>query len=564
MYKFLIMRRKNLIYFFTMLVMALAVTTGCKRFLDVNKNLNSPTAVPVSLLLSNCERNIAGNMALGTGLGNTMAVYTHQVTGRVGADRYGAGAAGWDGLYSAITNLNVIVKQGSAEGRFKYVGVAKILKAYAFSILVDVYGDCPFSEFDRFDEGIKQPKFDKGSDIYPKLITLIDEGIADINNPAPNASVPGADDYIYKGNMANWIKAANTIKLKLFTQVRLVQNVTPQVTALLANPANLINSQAESFMMPYGPFGTTDDRHPAYGDYNATQRGGQLFSPWLYEIMKGRNANILNGIVDPRIPYYIYNQKSPTAAPENCTEFRDGGFITIVFGSNGNCRDGSNSATYSMLGLYPAGGRYDAGEFKSINANAGSITPLNAGTGALPHQFITYADRLYLEAELINAGVITGNEKTVFTKALDESFAQMDYIITNFIKPGSAGTPQTVPAIVPLSTAYKTAVIAQYDAAPTATRRLEYIMTQKWINRIENPVDNYTDYRRTKYPVLFSPAPVGTVTSVTDYSTPPKVTPVSNDRQYPWSLPFSTGEIALNSNAPPQKVPENYKVFWQP
>ncbi len=544
------------------MVLLVAVSTGCKKYLDVNKNLNSPTAVPVSLLLSNCERNIASNMALGTGLGNTMGVYTHLITGRVAADRYGAGAQGWDGLYSAIANLNVIIKQGSAEGRFVYVGIAKILKAYTFSILVDVYGDVPFSEFDRFEEGIRQPKYDKGVDIYPQLITLINEGIADINNTAPNPSKPGADDYIYKGNTTNWIKAANTIKLKLYTQVRRVQNVTAQVTALLASPTTLINSQAESFMLPYGPFGTTDDRHPAYGDYNATQRGGQLFSPWLYEIMKGRNPNMLTGIADPRIPYYIYNQKSATGAPENCTEFRDGGFITIVFGSNGNCRDGSNSATYSLLGLYPAGGRYDEGPApRTITA----IGALNAGTGALPHQFITYADRLYLEAELINTGVITGNEKAVFTKALDESFAQMDHIITTFIKPGSAGSAQTVPAIVPLSTAYKTAVIAQYDAAPTAARRLEYIMTQKWINRIENPVDSYTDYRRTGYPVLFSPAPVGTATSVTDYSVPvPKVTPVSNDRPYPWSLPFNTNEIALNSNAPPQKVPELYKVFWQP
>ena len=72
-------------------------------------------------------------------------------------------------------------------------------------------------------------------------------------------------------------KAARTIKLKLYTQVRRVQNVQAQVTALLATPANLINSQAESFMMPYGPFGTTDDRHPAYGDYNATQRGWTTF-----------------------------------------------------------------------------------------------------------------------------------------------------------------------------------------------------------------------------------------------------------------------------------------------
>ena len=561
------MRRKNhLIYSLTALVILVAGITGCKKFLDVNKNLNDPTAVPVSLLLSNCERSIAANMALGSGLGGTMSVYTHQTTGRVGADKYGAGSAGWEGLYTAIANLNVIIKRGPAETRYIYAGIAKILKAYAFSILVDVYGDCPYSEFDQFDAGIKQPHFDKGSDIYPQLIKLIDEGILDISNPAPNASKPAADDYIYKGNATNWIKAANTIKLKLYTQIRLVQNVTAQVTALLATPATLINSQAESFMMPYGPFGTTDDRHPAYGDYNATQRGGQLFSPWLYEIMKGWNPNILNGVSDPRIPYYIYNQKSAIGGsnptPENCTEYRDGGFITIIFGSNGPCRDGSNSATYSLLGLYPAGGRFNDSAAKSIT----TLGALNAGTGALPHQFITYADRLYLEAELINAGVYTtgpSTERAVFSKALDESFNQMDNIIINFIKPGSAGAPQTVPAIATLAatTTYKTAVLAAYDAG-TATKKLEYIMTEKWINRIENPVDSWTDYRRTKFPVLFSPATVGTVTTVTGPDG--KVTPVSNDRQYPWSLPFSTNEIALNSNAPPQKIPENYKVFWQP
>src|SRR5436190_23610382 len=98
------MRRKNhLIYFFIALIMLLTGVTGCKKFLDVNKNLNDPTAVPVSLLLSNCERNISNNTALGTGLGSTMSIYVHQTTGRVAADRYGAGSAGWDGLYGAIT-----------------------------------------------------------------------------------------------------------------------------------------------------------------------------------------------------------------------------------------------------------------------------------------------------------------------------------------------------------------------------------------------------------------------------------------------------------------------------
>jgi len=556
------MKRKNaLIYFFTVMVL-LSTIPGCKKFLDVNKNLNSPTPekASVSLLLSRCERDIANNIALGSGLGNVMSVYTHQMTGRVAADRYGSGSQGWDGLYAALANLNVIIKNGTAETRFAYAGIAKILKAYTYSILVDVYGDVPFSEFDQFPE-IKQPKFDKGSDIYLQLFKMIDEGIADINNPATNISKPGSDDYIYKGDLTKWKKAANTLKLKLYTQIRLVQDVKAQVTALLATPANLINSQSESFMMPYGPFATTDDRHPAYGDYNATQRGGQLFSPWLYEIMKGKNANILSGNPDPRIPYYIYNQKSATALPENCTEYRDGGFISILFGSNGNCRDGSNSATYSIFGIYPAGGRYDAGEAKAINANSGNIAPINAGTGAVPHQFITYADRLYLEAELINAGLVAGDQKVVFTNALNESFKQVDYLITTYIKPGNAGAAQVVPLIdTSAATAlYKAAVIAAFDAG-TTEKKLEHIMTQKWINRIENPVDSYTDYRRTGYPVMFSPAPIGNVTSIT--APDGKVTPVSNDRKYPLSLPFNNNEIALNSNAPPQKVPETYYVFW--
>ena len=92
-------RKKYIIYSFTALALFAVAISGCKKFLDVNKNLNSPTAVPVSLLLSGAERSIAGNIALGTGLGSTMSVYTHQTTGRVSADRYGAGESGWvDGV----------------------------------------------------------------------------------------------------------------------------------------------------------------------------------------------------------------------------------------------------------------------------------------------------------------------------------------------------------------------------------------------------------------------------------------------------------------------------------
>ena len=48
-------------------------------------------------------------------------------------------------------------------------------------------------------------------------------------------------------------------------------------------------------------------------------------------------------------------------------------------------------------------------------------------------------------------------------------------ILFTYIKPGSAGAPQTVPLIatLPATTAYKTAVLAAYDAGTTA-KKLEY------------------------------------------------------------------------------------------
>lgn len=548
----------------------MVVTPGCKKFLDVNQNLNDPTSVPLSTLLTNVEQRIGSHFALGTTVGNGLGVYTHQLMQYGSYNRYGINGSAmdgtWDAVYYTMSNVDVIIDQATANKQYTYAGIAKILKAYTFSMMVDIWGDIPYSEFNKFKAGIKQPKYDDDAEIYPKLITLLNEGIADINNTASQVK-PSADDLVYKGDGAKWIKAANTIKLKLYTQMRLVKNVSAEVTALLASPSSLINSQAESFVFPFGPYTSTDDRYPGYGDYSAAQRGGQIPSHWMYSIMKGYTADIYPGIVDPRIPYYFYNQKSSSATPENCTDYRDGGFITLIFGSDGPCVGGSNSNTYTLLGIYPIGGRYDQGLGQAIAASGTSgLTGANAGTGAAPQRALTYADRLFLEAELINRGLAPGNERTVFSKALDESFAQIDYIITNYIKP-----TQTVPAIAPLSatSAYKTSVLNYFDAG-SSEKKLEYIMTQKWISRIGNSVDNYTDYRRTKYPVLFNPAPAngGTVTSVAVPGGTGGIgagtVAVSNGTPYPLSLPWSQSEIEKNGNAPKQKATATYKVFWQP
>lgn len=563
-------RIKKIIYILTIGLFLFG--TGCKKYLDVNQNVNNPVAVSTGTLLVTAENNLGNALSFGipggfSGLSGLLAVYTHQMSTRETANQYGVKGTtvdqAWDVLFQQVLpDLDVIIKQGTVEDNMIYVGIAKILRAYTYSQIVDVWGDVPYTEYNKFKEGIKQPAFDDDATIYPKLLTLLDEGIADIKSTtAKNPSKPGANDVIFKGVTANWIKAANTIKLKLYTQMRKVQNVGPQVTALLASPATLINATAESFLLPYGPLLATDDRNQGFGDYIATQRSNHV-SPWFYEILKGLNPNINTGVADPRLKYYIYNQlKAGAVAAQSNTEYRDGPFISIYFGSTGPYRDGNQQNSISLFGIYPVGGRYD----DALGGTAGAAS----GSGAAPYRFITYADRLYLEAELISTGVIPGDAKAVLSAAMTASMAQVDYVITTYVKPTQ--TP-VVPALVgAATTAYITSILALYDAG-NAAKKLEYIITQKWLSSVGSSVDQYTDFRRTGYPILFDPAntsmaPGGRVQPPLNgnpFVIPQLSVPVSLNVVYPQSLPWSQNELDLNGKAPTQKLPGTYKIFWQP
>ncbi len=345
--------------------------------------------------------------------------------------------------------------------------------------------------------------------------------------------------------------------------MRKVQSVSAEVTALLANPATLINAKEESFLVPFGSALLTD-RHPGFTEYYATQRT-QHVSPWLYEIMKGYNP-IYSGTTDPRIPYYIYNQVTATGATPNTTEYRDRAFVSIYFGSVGPNRNASQQNGISVFGIYPVGGKYDDG--------SAGIASATSGTGAAPQKLITYADRLYLEAELINTSVITGNARDIFSKALTASMAQVDYVVVNYVKPAQAvprlmGADGATPTAA--VTTYMNAVLGKYDAGNTNVK-LEHIITQKWLASIGSSIDQYTDYRRTGYPILFDPqnpamAPGGRVQPPVNgnpFVGPQPSVPVQRTNNFPLSLPWPQTELDLNGNAPAQKTPESYKVFWMP
>lgn len=534
---------------------------SCSKELDINKDPNNPAAIESRILLPRIEKYLGESLAMGTGFGNNLSAYTHQMVMYGNADQYGAGGndfywgQGWDYAYrNVLTNADIIIKQSTASGDMRYVGMAKIIKAYTFSVLVDLFGSVPFSEANKLEEGIKYPKYDEGKDIYPQLITLLNEAIDNLSDTnAANGAVPGSDDVVYGGKVDLWIKAANSIKFKLLLEQRKVKDVKADLTTLLASN-KLISQTDESFMIPFGPIGATDDRNPGFSEYYASQRTLYV-SPWLYEIMKGYNQDIMTSNSDPRIPYYFFNQIKASAAPMSDIEYRDGGFVSMYFGTQGPSKGKNNQNNITVFGIYPVGGRYDDGQ--------GGKASASSGTGAAPYRLITYSDMLFWKAELIQAGVITGDVAATFEAALNESMKTVDYVVS---KNGSA---QSIPVLATSSSA-KNFVAKAVDAFKTANseKKMELIMTQKWVSNVGAWVEPYNDYRRTGYPVLFDPAKFG------GKMTPPAggnggddlpTVPVTSIRKFPNSLPYILDEISKNRNAPAQKGDlSTAKVFWMP
>lgn len=531
----------------------LAALSSCEKFLDINEDPNNPVSPQPNLLLTSSEVAISSAVSMSTGgLGGQLGVFMHQITRRGEGDQYGTqgndfmiGAA-WGSFYDqALQDLRIIIESETENDNMIYVGIAKLLKAYSYSIMVDVWGDLPYSEANQIVD-FTFPNFEDDETIYIALLSLIDEGITDLKNTeSVNILAPGADDLIYGGDTDLWIRFANTLKLKMLYQTVGVSTFASRDAMInqLITDNNLISDASQDFELLYGASGPApENRHPVFVTEYTQANPNYYVSVWLYETLQGRNLNVLNGVVDPRIPYYYHRQLLPGEAPENPFEFFEpDGFLSIHFGSIHPNQASGQQSSQSVVGLYAAGGFYDD--------DSGTKVTATTGNGVVPERMLTYFKRLYMEAELALNGVIAGDARALLQSAIEASFAEVNEAV-------GYSTQASVPTISDADRdVYITSVLAEYDAGNN-NKKLEVIMTQKWLAGFGSAVDMYTDYRRTGYPVIFDPNNYNGPEAATYQAT------TTSGRPFLVSLPWSDGDLQINPNAPGQKDPTADKVFW--
>lgn len=287
------------ILFFIALIVAIG--SGCtKDYLDVNTNPNSlPSATP-SFVLTNAMNTTTSNLINANETGSYWAGHWTQSSSYIlspetfsynftdGNFNY------WDGIYDNLQDYQYVIDNADASDQKYFKGPAKVMKAYLFAALVDMYGNIPYTDALK-GVGSLAPKFDDQKAIYEDLIKVLDTALVDIK-ATPFASAFSSADIIFRGNLTNWAKFANSLKIRLLIhQARIAGReayITAEINKIVAEGSGFITGQDVGVGGPTFYIATAGKLNPIYDrwgyDANGAQRAlGRFPRPtqYLFDIL---------------------------------------------------------------------------------------------------------------------------------------------------------------------------------------------------------------------------------------------------------------------------------------
>jgi hypothetical protein len=177
-----------------------------------------------------------------------------------------------------------------AEVRDNQFAAISILEVFAYHVLVDSFGDVPFSEALDFDNVL--PAYDNDEDIYDAIIMQLDDAIGMIS---PGEESFGDSDLIYNGDMNGWWRFANSLKLRLAVRIAAVDPGRAATMASEAVASGVFTSNADNASFEY--LDASPNTNPVW--VALVESGRQDFIP------ANTLTDIMNGLFDPRRDIYF-------------------------------------------------------------------------------------------------------------------------------------------------------------------------------------------------------------------------------------------------------------------
>jgi len=206
-------------------ILFMLLLSACKKdWLDVNKDPNFPDDAPVENLFPAGVTSIAGQFGSYYNIAGSMFVQNWTQINIANQykewDSYNLSNSTlqeqWLEVYSGgLNDLNRVKEKSYRDKNWNYYLMATVMEAWTFQMMADMYDQIPFDQCFKGDKGLLNPVYRDGAVVYDSLITRLDFALSQ-DLKAITSKTPAEDDFVFGGDMDQWKRFANTVKLKIY------------------------------------------------------------------------------------------------------------------------------------------------------------------------------------------------------------------------------------------------------------------------------------------------------------------------------------------------------------
>jgi hypothetical protein len=309
-------------------LLLMAIIAGCtKDFEEINTNPNRPREVPTIYLIGTAQKSLMDDIGDEWFNGRQGMVWSQFWSQRnyTSEDRYAIRQSVnnnyWRLIYTDLMDFQEIINIAQDTARSKeidtnygdskgQIAVANIMKAWAFQILTDAYGDIPY--FEAFQaETNPTPAYTPQKEIYMDLLAKLKEASTTLSAITEPVFTEG--DLIYNGDPVKWKKFANSLRLRVATRLSKVTDadvVSARTQAIAESIAGgVFTSNADNATLTY--LGDGESNAPMYEGFYTARRNDMTVSAQFVNLLKGINDTLNNkvnpfmGKEDPRIAVWV-------------------------------------------------------------------------------------------------------------------------------------------------------------------------------------------------------------------------------------------------------------------
>lgn len=332
--------------------------------------------------------------------------------------------------------------------------------------MTDSYGPIPYSN-PITNESVFVT-YDSQETVYCTMFDELDSAIEGFtNNIGIATSSWNRYDYVYYGNISQWLKYANSLKLRMAMRLSYVKPELAREKAAEAIAAGVITSNSDNALM-----------------HAPENRTALIYNDWSDSRVAADIINYMNGYEDPR------REKMFTSVPVEQGDETVEMYYGIRVGSDVSGKT-AFTTNYSNMKV----------------------------TTSDPYLWMNAAEVSFLMAEYELRWGDPTRAKDLYENGIRLSFEERgaagseDYILDHEKKPATYVDPLGTYSIAgrqsDITIAWEESgnlADSTMPAEDASERNLERIITQKWIASFPLGVEGWSEYRRTGYPRLL-PAP---------------------------------------------------------